>query len=88
MGIDFVVAGRYAVSGARYTGRMEGLDCRGAEKVRRLQQLVDLEHYDWAGSRAWSDSTADRPLLGLAGKAWYVNRKRWELQSAVDTEHA
>lgn len=71
-------ATRYAVQDGKYTGKMEGADCRGGEKVPRIAALVDLEHYDREGSVAYSDSRADLPLLALAGTAYLVDKKRWQ----------
>jgi HAD superfamily hydrolase (TIGR01490 family) len=76
--IVLCAATRYEIREGRYTGKMEGADCRGEEKVPRIAALVDLQHYDRAGSVAYSDSRADLPLLALAGRAYLVDKKRWQ----------
>lgn len=58
------------------TGRLDGPNCRGAEKVRRLHEWLD-EH---AGGRsavhlsAYGDSAGDRELLADADEAHWLGR--------------
>jgi HAD superfamily hydrolase (TIGR01490 family) len=52
----------------RFSGRLDGPNCRGEEKVRRIQEyfgenIVVVE--------AWGDSPADFPMLRLAQRAYY-----------------
>lgn len=60
-----VLATRLVVSDGCYTGDLDGPNCRGAEKVRRLHEWLDLHH----GGRnavhlsAYGDSSGDRELL-------------------------
>lgn len=52
----------------RATGRFDGPNCRGAEKVRRL-----LEAYPGARvEEFFSDGASDAPLASLASRAWAV----------------
>lgn len=59
------------------TGRLDGRNCRGAEKVRRLHAWLDAH----AGGRgavelwAYGDSPGDRPLLADADHAAWVGRR-------------
>lgn len=50
------------------TGRMDGLNCRGQEKVRRLRESLPAAVVD----RAYSDSRSDLPLLRLARRPYLV----------------
>jgi len=77
LGVDDVLAARLEVDSARtLTGRLDGANCRGPEKVRRLHDWLD-EH---AGGRtavhvtAYGDSTGDRELLADADDAQWVGR--------------
>jgi phosphoserine phosphatase len=48
----------------KLTGRIEGNNCRGKEKVRRIQLNYNLVEYDEV--LAYGDSKGDKPMLGLA----------------------
>jgi HAD superfamily hydrolase (TIGR01490 family) len=69
-GFDDVIATElgYDASGCA-TGGFEGANCRGEEKVRRLQaRLGDLGRYTLHG---YGDSPGDRPFLALCAEAHY-----------------
>jgi phosphatidylglycerophosphatase C len=74
LGADDVLAVRLEVDDGRLTGRLDGPNCRGPEKVRRLHEWLDLH----AGGRrsvhvtAYGDSAGDRELLGDADVAHWV----------------
>ena len=77
LGADDVLAARLEVGAdGRLTGRLDGDNCRGPEKVRRLHGWLD-EH---AGGRAavhltaYGDSPGDRELLADADVANWVGR--------------
>ncbi len=68
-GVADVVGTRLEVEGERLTGRLEGHNCYGAEKVARLEMLVaDLHN---SNIYAYGDSRGDRELLALAHHAAY-----------------
>jgi HAD superfamily hydrolase (TIGR01490 family) len=80
LGFAFCVGTRYGFRDELFTGRIEGKDCRGEEKVRRIAALVPLGHFDREYSIAFSDNLkADAPMLALAGAAFHVHRKKWRL---------
>jgi phosphatidylglycerophosphatase C len=64
VGIDDVIATRLEVDGdGRLTGRMAGLNVRGAEKATRLRALLGPEPVElWA----YGDSRGDREMLAMA----------------------
>lgn len=77
LGAHDVLAARLEVDAAgRYTGHLEGPNCRGVEKVRRLHEWLDLH----AGGRgevhvtAYGDSSGDRELLADADVARWLGR--------------
>lgn len=64
LGIAVLIASRVD----RYTGKTEGENCWGVEKVRRLKELLpNLEIEEF-----YSDSLSDSPLAELAQKAYLV----------------
>lgn len=64
LGIDTVLATRLAVDeSGRLTGRLEGLNCRGAEKVSRLRDFLGQ---DATLAWAYGNSRGDRELLTMA----------------------
>jgi phosphatidylglycerophosphatase C len=53
----------------KLTGRIEGKNCRGKEKVRRILASYNLQEYDEV--YAYGDTKGDKPMLGLATFAFY-----------------
>ncbi len=82
LGVSDVLAARLDVGpGQRYTGALDGPNCRGPEKVRRLHSWLDERHRDGGGRHgvhvtAYGDSTGDRELLLDADTAVFVGAKR------------
>ena len=68
-GVTEVLATRLQMKDGVCLGGIEGENCRGAEKVRRLQH--------WLGERegwqiyAYGDSAGDREMLAWADRGWY-----------------
>jgi HAD superfamily phosphoserine phosphatase-like hydrolase len=62
--IDDVLATRLEVRSGRVTGRLDGPNCYGPEKVARLRALIGgLDAFD---VYAYGDSRGDRELLAAA----------------------
>jgi phosphatidylglycerophosphatase C len=76
LGVESVLCCELAVADGRLTGAIDGANCRGAEKQRRLeawlaaQGLARREVAVWA----YGDSSGDRPLLAAADVATWVRR--------------
>lgn len=51
------------------TGQIDGSNCRGAEKVTRLQALLNLKSFDHV--IAYGDSAGDREMLAIADAPHY-----------------
>lgn len=69
LGVDDVLATELEVAGGVLTGRLDGGNCRAAEKERRLRA--------WLAGRevvvhAYGDSDGDRELLAMADHAYWV----------------
>jgi len=69
-GFDEVLATRLECDDeGRFTGRLDGANCRGEEKLRRLEeQYGDLSRVTLFG---YGDSPADRPFLARCTEAHY-----------------
>ncbi|PQJ11642.1 HAD-IB family hydrolase [Flavipsychrobacter stenotrophus] len=72
--IPFLVATNIEMKNGRATGKMNGYDCFGREKVKRLNKLITLKNYDLANSVCFSDSLTDKPIFELTGKKYFVKQ--------------
>jgi phosphatidylglycerophosphatase C len=69
MGIQRVLGTRLEVKSGKYTGRIQGKNCYGPEKVERLQEyLGDLSRYCLY---AYGDTKGDKDLLAAATYPYY-----------------
>lgn len=57
------------INGGRITGKIEGKNCHGSEKVRRIKELYSLNEYEEIF--AYGDTSGDKPMLQLAHHAFY-----------------
>jgi phosphatidylglycerophosphatase C len=77
LGIDAGLGTRLEVSESRYTGRLDGPNCRGAYKPVRLLRWLDNAGLDRQAVTIWAygDSGGDIELLGEADHAiWVAHR--------------
>ena len=51
------------------TGKIQGLNCYGEEKVRRIKAAYNLSDYDEIS--CYGDTSGDKPMLALGTKAYY-----------------
>ena len=73
---DAVLCTRLEIADGVATGRLDGPNCRGAEKVRRIAQWCEesgltLESVEYA----YGDSTGDREMLELARHSFFVAKE-------------
>lgn len=64
-----LLATRLQHNNGRITGKIEGLNCHGEEKVRRVHEAYDLSEY--LKIYCYGDTKGDKPLLGLATFSFY-----------------
>ncbi|UII25514.1 HAD-IB family hydrolase [Fulvivirga maritima] len=64
-----VVGTRLEISEGKMTGKIDGKNCYGLEKVNRIKKEVDLKDYE--NVYAYGDSSGDREMLQLATKGFY-----------------
>ncbi len=72
LGVDAVLATRLEAAGGRLTGRYDGANCRGDEKVRRLDEWLDGADVEL---HAYGNSAGDAALLTRADHATLVPRR-------------
>jgi len=53
----------------KLTGKIEGLNCKGAEKVRRIKSKIDLSVY--TDIYGYGNSNGDKEMLALCNKPYY-----------------
>ena len=68
LGLD-LIATRLEVSGSRLTGKIDGKNCHGAEKVRRIREAYRMEDYEYF--YAYGDSRGDLEMMALADEKYY-----------------
>ncbi len=75
LGADAVIATRLAVDDRQVlTGRYEGLNCRGEEKIQRLRRWIDQAHPDTERVWAYGNSRGDLKMLAAADVGVDVGR--------------
>ena len=70
MQID-LIGTRITVNDGLITGKIEGKNCYGDEKVKRLKEYIDIDQF--SEIYAYGDSKGDLPLLKLATHSFYRN---------------
>ncbi len=73
LGMDEVLATRYAWTDGVYTGRLDGAFVWGIGKLAEVRRYAAREGVDLSASFAYSDSVADLPLLSAVGHPRAVN---------------
>ena len=76
--VDKIIGTRFDFTNGIFTRKMEGKNCKGEEKVKRLKELLESENIevDFKESYMFSDSLSDKPLLDLVGKPYLINYKK------------
>ncbi|HCW53665.1 MAG TPA: HAD-IB family hydrolase [Clostridium sp.] len=76
--VDKVIGTRFTFENGVFVRKMDGENCKGEEKVRRLKEVLDKENIevDFKNSYMFSDSLSDKPLLDLVGKPYLINYKK------------
>lgn len=64
-----LIATNLEVENGLLTGRIQGKNCHGEEKVHRIQEAFDLSQYSTI--YAYGDTHGDKPMLSLAHQAQY-----------------
>ena len=76
--IDKIIGTRYIFEDGKFACKMLGNNCKGKEKVKRLNEFLKEKNMevDFKNSYMFSDSLSDKPLLDLVGKPYLINCKK------------
>ena len=76
--VDIIIGTKFAFEGGKFIRQMDGKNCKGGEKVKRLYEVLKDKNIeaDFANSYMFSDSLSDKPLLDLVGKPYLINYKK------------
>ena len=76
--VDKIIGTRFNFKDGIFTRKMDGKNCKGEEKVRRLKEILKKEkiEVDFKASYMFSDSLSDKPLLDLVGKPYLINYRK------------
>lgn len=76
--VDKIIGTKFSMNDGKFARKMDGSNCKGEEKVRRLKQVLKEENIevDFENSYMFSDSLSDSPLLDLVGKPYLINYKK------------
>lgn len=68
MGLELLCT-RMEFKDGKFTGKFATPNCNGLEKVNRIKSYLNIEEYKPV--YAYGNSSGDKPMLGLADKAFY-----------------
>lgn len=76
--VDKVIGTRFLCERGMHKSKMQGENCKGEEKVKRLLEELrkDNIEVDFKNSYMFSDSLSDLPLFNLVGKPYLINFKK------------
>lgn len=76
--VDKIIGTKFLCNNGIYSRKMEGENCKGEEKVRRLKEELKKDNIevDFKNSYMFSDSLADKPLFDLVGNPFLINYKK------------
>ncbi|GAA0125387.1 MULTISPECIES: HAD-IB family hydrolase [Clostridium] len=76
--VDKVIGTKFKVENSIHRPIIDGVNCKGEEKVKRLMEEIEKEgiEVDFKNSYMFSDSLSDLPLLNLVGNGYLINYKR------------
>ncbi|MDP4145972.1 MAG: HAD-IB family hydrolase [Bacillota bacterium] len=76
--VDKIIGTKFRVENGVFRNKIEGLNNKGEEKVRRLMEVLkeDGHEVDFKNSYMFSDSMADLPLFKLVGHPYLINARK------------
>tara|TARA_Y100001958_G_C21188553_1_gene517183 strand:- start:763 stop:1425 length:663 start_codon:yes stop_codon:yes gene_type:complete len=70
---DYVIATDLEIENGKLTGKIDGDDCMGIKKIKKLSNTLDINSIDLEQSFAYSDNISDIPLLSFVGNGVVVD---------------
>ena len=70
LGFDKLIATEFVKQKDNFISKIEGSNCKGVEKVYRLQEY--LENFEII--KFYSDSMSDKPLFDLAKEKYFIKK--------------
>ena len=76
--VDLIIGTKFAFEGGKFVRKMDGNNCKGEEKVKRLNEVLKEKNIkaDFKNSYMFSDSLSAKPLLDLVGNPYLINYKK------------
>ena len=76
--VDKIIGTRYLCENGAHRCNIQGENCKGEEKVRRLMEELKKDNIevDFENSYMFSDSLSDLPLFNLVGNPYLINYKK------------
>lgn len=76
--VDMIIGTKFKFESGIFLRKMDGENCKGEEKVKRLKSYLKENNIDvdFSESYMFSDSLSDKPLLDLVGKPYLINYKK------------
>ncbi|WP_294394600.1 HAD-IB family hydrolase [uncultured Clostridium sp.] len=76
--VDKVIGTKFKIENGTFVRKMNGENCKGEEKVRRLKSYLKENNIevDFKESYMFSDSLSDKPLLDMVGNPYLINYKK------------
>lgn len=65
--IDHLVCTKLAIKEGKFIAKIDGKECLGEIKIKKLKEAVNLAEFDLQNSYVYSDSISDKPLFSLVG---------------------
>ncbi|MNM82325.1 haloacid dehalogenase-like hydrolase [compost metagenome] len=80
--VDFVIGTELIRKNDRYVPLVQGLNCKGEEKVKQIRHFLDdsCQSIDYDNSCAYSDSLSDLPMFRLVRNRYLLRGKHPELE--------
>ena len=86
---DEVIGTELLYENNRYKNEIIGNNCKGKEKVKRIEDVLnklDIE-IDYENSYSYSDSMSDMPMFELVKNAYLVNKKDGSIKEKISHKY-